>query len=180
MIQRIQTLWLAVIIIIFAGTFYFPYATYTFPLNQNNTQLKESCTYGMTPRTNTIQEKVIKGPDATKAKPAYELKLIIPAAIVALLALIAIFSFKNRKMQLRLVAVGAIILRIDFVYEWFFHIDSQAEIISSMYNISKTLVKVDYNTISFCLPILQLLLFILAERAIRRDDRLVSSSDRLR
>jgi hypothetical protein len=180
MIQRIQTLWLAFIVVVGIGTFYFPFASYTFPLNQNNTELREDCTYGMMPRTNTIYERVLKGPDATQSRPYYEWLLIIPNIVIAIIALVAIFLYKNRQVQVRVVAIGAILLIVYFAVIWFWKIDSLQGTIATFFRLKKDMVAVKYNTISMCLPILQLLLFILAERAIRRDNRLVSSSDRLR
>src|SRR5574344_3071718 len=118
MIQRIQTLWLAFIVIVGIGTYFFPFATYTFPLSQNNTELKEDCTYGMSARTNTIYERVLKGPDVTNTAVSYEWLLIIPNIVIMLIALIAIFLYKNRQVQVRVVAVGAILLLMYFAAIW--------------------------------------------------------------
>lgn len=95
---------------------------------------------------------------------------------VALIALIAIFLYKNRQLQVKFVASGLLLVTIYVAFLLFFKIDGLEKQIAALYSTPV----VNYNKISISFPILQLLLFILAQRAIRKDDRIVRSSDRLR
>lgn len=95
---------------------------------------------------------------------------------VALIALIAIFLYKNRQLQVKFVASGLLLVTIYVAFLLFFKIDGLEKAIAGLYSTPV----VNYNKISISFPVLQLLLFILAQRAIRKDDRIVRSSDRLR
>lgn len=95
---------------------------------------------------------------------------------IALIALVAILLFKNRQLQVKLVASGLLLVTLYVAFLLFIKIDGLEGQITQLYS-TPTVI---YNKISISFPILQLLLFILAQRAIRKDDRLVRSSDRLR
>lgn len=86
----------------------------------------------------------------------------------ALLALIAIFLFKNRQLQTvvsRLSILGNLILLGVFVYRSLMMSGEMA---------------VSEKGIGMFLPILSIVLLVLANRAIRKDEQLVKSADRLR
>lgn len=95
---------------------------------------------------------------------------------VALIAVVSILLYKNRPLQVKFVAGGLLFLSIYIAFLLFVKVDGLEKGITDLY----TAPIVSYNKIAVSFPILQLLLFILAQRAIRKDERIVRSSDRLR
>lgn len=86
----------------------------------------------------------------------------------ALLAFIAIFKFKNRKKQF---VLGRLIILINFILLGFLVYFSQ--------NLSGE-VKISEKGIGLLIPILVIALTALANRAIKKDEALVKSAERLR
>ncbi|MCK9162733.1 MAG: DUF4293 domain-containing protein [Bacteroidales bacterium] len=165
MIQRIQTLWLAFVILITVATFFFPIVDFNFSFKSMD----------------TIQHYGLLQPESSpnslqfiQTTPAWS--LIFMQIGVSLIALIAIFLYNNRQLQVKLVASGLLLVTIYVAFLLFIKIDGLEKAIAHLY----TTPIVNYNRISISFPILQLLLFILAQRAIRKDERIVRSSDRLR
>lgn len=166
MIQRIQTLWLAFIIVLTVAAFFFPIVDFTFDLKAAGQTVQY---YGLLPERSS--------PDSLQfiqTTPAWS--LVFMQTGIALMALISIFLFKNRQLQLRISAGGLLLVSIYVAFLLFIKIDGLETGITQLY--SKP--DVTYNKISMSFPILQLLLFILAQRAIKKDERLVRASDRLR
>lgn len=141
MIQRIQSLWLLVVVI--AG-----FATYSLNLFSGNL------------------------PNGTKRMfpLAESLLLAIFSILLALIALICIFLYKNRKLQFRLSVIGAILsFGLVFMEYWVVERLKAAEnMVSGSYQIGALL------------PIVMGIFFIMAARGIYRDEKLVKSLDRLR
>lgn len=90
-------------------------------------------------------------------------------AVSAVLAIITIFLYKNRKLQFVLnrfnIMIHLILLGI-FVYR--------------MLNLSGEVEKISEKGIGIILPIISIVLLVLANRAIKKDEDLVKSVDRLR
>ena len=96
--------------------------------------------------------------------------LFAAAIIAALLAVTAVFLFKNRSLQMKLVLFGILVSVAFIALEiW------QAE------NFTKSggILKLSYQWGSL-LPVAMILFFILAAINIRKDNKLVKSLDRLR
>jgi hypothetical protein len=100
-------------------------------------------------------------------------KLLVAAGIIIALALIAIFMYKNRQQQLKMVVL-AILFTIGLI-AILVGATTQFAANTTLYNFKSTA----YG-FGAALPILALLLFILAFFAIRSDEKLVKSQDRLR
>jgi len=97
-----------------------------------------------------------------------EMMFLIPFMMSAVLAIVAIFLFKNRQLQTvvsRLNIILNFILLGVFVY--------QSLMMSGETAVSE-------KGIGMFLPILSIVLLVLANRAIRKDEQLVKSADRLR
>lgn len=113
--------------------------------------------------------------DAAFADGAYNVfdqryTLLALTGIALLTALVAIFLFKNRQNQARLVWVGAIsavVLTVAVLLHFFFMRSETG------------LGGVEYRA-GVGLPVLATVFMLLARRAIRSDDKLVRSMDRLR
>ena len=97
------------------------------------------------------------------------LPLSIIIILIPILSLIAIFIFKNRKIQMKVVLI-LIILSIVLIIA-LIHVSFR--IISKF---DATIIP----GIKMILPVLILIISILAYRGIRKDDQLVKSYDRLR
>lgn len=93
---------------------------------------------------------------------------LILFVISTLLAFIAIFKFKSRKTQF---VLGRLIILINFILLGFFVYFSQ--------NLSGE-IKISEKGIGLLIPILVIVLTALANRAIKKDEALVKSADRLR
>jgi peptidoglycan/LPS O-acetylase OafA/YrhL len=91
-------------------------------------------------------------------------KLLIATCLVGALALLTIFLFKNRKLQLRLCIAG-ILLDILLLVLYFIE--------------TKDFSQGTYN-LSVLLPAAVVILFFLAARSISNDEKMVKDSDRLR
>jgi hypothetical protein len=89
--------------------------------------------------------------------------------LIPVLALITIFIYKNRKIQI-LLSLSGILFSAGFIIlsSWYMYI------ICNKYNVEIV------SGLKIALPVIILILNILAYRGIRHDDRLVKSYDRLR
>ena len=151
MIQRIQTIYLAIAMIALALTLVFPFATYT------------------------IQGDiaVYSGIGFDKENTDFFIFPIIANIIVSIvLSLIAILSFKNRKRQILMTRVNFIVILLLIVF-----IFSNFNFIESNYNFLKE--EISYG-IGFLFPILGLVCILMANRAIKKDEDLIKSMDRIR
>ena len=100
---------------------------------------------------------------------SYVLKLIpVLFLISAILAFVAVFLFKNRKLQF---VIGRLTILVNLI------------LLGVLINVSLTLpgeASVSEKGIGMFIPILAILLLVLANKAIKKDEDLVKSVDRLR
>ena len=101
--------------------------------------------------------------------PLQNIVLACVVGLVAVVAVITIFLYKNRKLQMKMAILGIVfsILTLGISYLDFWNFDPQ-----TMYGKSFT-----YGII---FPFAMILLFFLAWRGINKDEKLVKSMDRLR
>ncbi len=158
MIQRIQTLYLSLAFIAMALLFAFPLAQF----------FSDHGAFIFSVRG--LKNMVPGDPNAFN--PMIFLPLIIVSIGIGLTALYTIFQFKSRSFQIKLTNIGvlssvALIMGIFFLY---------IPMIEKKINIVP-----DYSkAYGIYLPLLALVFMVLANRAIKRDDKLVRSADRLR
>ena len=116
---------------------------------------------------NTIKEKIFVVD--LFSREVFTLK-VIPFMFImsAILSLVAIFLFKNRKLQF---VVGRIIIMINLFL--------LGLLIYLSLNLSGE-TSVSEKGIGMFLPILAILLVVLANKAIKKDEDLIKSVDRLR
>lgn len=142
MIQRIQTVYL-ILVVILMGAFF------TLPIFSQNL-LKE-----------TIDIKQFVAID--------NLFVAVAGSLVVLMDLIGIFSFKNRSRQVNVIW-AAIVLNIVLILlmgYWYTQLNSSL------------VGKVSINFVAI-LPVVAIALNFLAVSAVKKDDKLVKSLDRLR
>jgi len=158
MIQRIQTVYLFLAFIAIALLFAFPLAEF----------FSETGAYIFS--ITGLKNMVPGEPDAFKS--IVFLPMIIVAAGIALLSLYTIFQYKKRPLQVKLTSAGvfasiALIMGIFFIY---------IPIIEKKINIVPNYL----DSIGIYLPLIALVFMVMANRAIKRDENLVRSADRLR
>jgi len=141
MLQRIQTIWLILAAICGFLTFRFPFYAGN-KIDANNVKAFEQLT------------------------ASSHLLLSIPTILVIAAALIAIFLYKNRKLQLRIIILAIVISLINL-----FH----------FYLSTKKFVLDDGTySLTALFAILVPIFLLLAARNVYKDEKLVKSMDRLR
>jgi hypothetical protein len=155
MLQRIQSIYL-----LFAGLVIF--ALFLFPLAHN-------VYINSVPSTIKVTG-IFQDVNGQQAHTQTFVAMIAGTAVVAILPLILIFIYKNRRRQMML-CYGYIFVVIGFSY-WL----SQA--VQSV--IDTSAIKFDNFGIGIFLSPISIALTLIAAKAIQRDEKLVRSADRLR
>lgn len=153
MIQRIQSLFLLLAIVCLGGMILSPIATFA-----------NSVTWGTSGLSGLAEGQ----------SPEGLLPFPLQGIVIGLMALTAfiLFSFKNRKRQLALGKLNFLLL-LGLVVVMFLSISRIAE------GLEQSVENVGYGLSSY-LPIVALAFQLLANRAVKRDEALVRSVDRLR
>jgi len=158
MIQRIQTVYLALAFTAIALLFAFPLAQF---FSENG-----AFVFSVTGLKNMVPG------EANPFGTAVFLPLPLVAAGIAILAMFALFQYKNRPFQVKLTNMGvlmsiALIMGIFFLY---------IPMIEKKINIVP-----DYShAYGIYFPLVAMVFMVMANRAIKRDEKLVRSADRLR
>jgi hypothetical protein len=158
MLQRIQTLYLVLIAIATLLLFFFPLADYYNELHGNY----KFFIYGI---------KCMDPEPRVLFSPYFTLPLLALVTASFIFTVVTIFQYKNRLRQIRLCAFNMLANIVLVMVIFFFY----APKIKTL-----TLTEPDYNYVGMILPLISIVLLILANRAIRKDEALVRSSDRLR
>lgn len=158
MIQRIQTLYLSLAFIAIALLFAFPMAQF---FGENGAYI-----FSVT----GLKNMVPGDPEAFSS--TIFLPLIIVTIGIGLLILYAIFQYKNRLYQIKLTNVGVLAAIVLIMGIFFLYIP----VIEKKINIIP-----DYSkAFGIYLPLVALVFLVMANRAVKRDEKLVRSADRLR
>lgn len=98
-----------------------------------------------------------------------DMKTLILGIGISLLALVSVFLFKNRKQQIKITRIAGLLTLAEIVF------------IIISYTNTKNLNVTDFSFgyVVFILPV-STLLFFLAGKAIKKDDELIKSVDRIR
>lgn len=158
MIQRIQTLYLFLAFLAIALLFAFPLAQF----------FSETGTYIFS--ITGLKNMVPGEPDAFNSMVF--LPMVIVAIGIALLVLFTIFQFKKRALQIKLTSVGvfaSIVLIMGIFFLYIPMIEKKINIVPNY-----------LDSIGIYLPLIALVFIVMANRAIKRDEKLVRSADRLR
>lgn len=158
MIQRIQSIYLLLAAVLTALTTFFDLALF---------KLEDEIVYSYSIYA------IIPQDGGEIIVPGNWIPQIILLSISLILSIVTIFKFKNRKLQLKLGAVNYLLLAAFIISTYF-----------SIMNLSKIIdieegVKTIYY-IGFYLPIAAITFQFLANRAIKKDEELVKSVERLR
>ena len=147
MIQRIQSLYLLLVVIAYALLFFFPIATYSTIDTFFSFSLLE-----------------ITGANSNSSVP-----LMAAVILLALAVLLTIFLYKKRMLQIRITAI-VLLAHLGFVAALFYVADSLSK---------KFGPDAVYQTGAY-IALIPLVFLVLANRAIRKDEKMVRSVDRLR
>lgn len=157
MIQRIQTIWLFLAAVVILGLFIFPYLNYTDLV-------------GLGKKLLVTGEYAAVNNESVKQGSSW--MLTIATVILALVPLLTIFQFRNRKFQLKLIYLE-IVLIILFAGWLYYSANSTLSLISQSFNAQN--IGVGF----FLLPI-AIIFLAMAIGGIRKDEKLIKSADRLR
>lgn len=94
-----------------------------------------------------------------------------PVVLAAMVAIFSIFQFKNRLRQIQLGALNSLLLASAIGVSLFFVLKSEQLLAQEAQGVYEW---------GFYMPIIALLFNMMANRAIRRDEKLVRSADRIR
>jgi hypothetical protein len=157
MIQRIQTIWLLLATVVILGLFIFPYLNYT-DLVGLGKKLFVTGEYTAVNNESVKQSSFILQTIAT--------------IVVALVPLITIFQFKNRKLQIKLIYVSIAFIALLGVWMYFSSV-ATLDLISQSFGANN--IGVGF----FLLPV-SIIFLAMAIGGIRKDEKLIKSADRLR
>jgi uncharacterized membrane protein len=95
--------------------------------------------------------------------------LIILCLVIAVLSVYTIFSFRKRRLQIKLGKIN-ILLHVALVVSFFFITDELKKNVDGEFSYAYGVV----------FPLISMILILIANRAIRKDEQLVRASERLR
>lgn len=179
MIQRIQTVYIALAIVALALCLFFPIATYVAPIQ--STQQTIAARLDIFPHAVATSGAEMDEVYATINVPQKGFIKTWPLVVLlfATMALAAtcIFLYHNRVLQMRLVAVASLlgVIYIFLIFIW--AVDAFAKAFATPFGADSPVVTYALGTWA---PIAAVALLILAQRAIRKDEMKVRAADRLR
>lgn len=159
MIQRVQTIYL-IVVIAFCGLLFIPAAA-PIALVKSSTSNEFDIVLNML----NMQTRCV-----SIEQPAYYIGLIIFNCLIIFFALLAIFQFKKRPLQVKLCYFNMLLVILFWGCMYMF---------TDMMKHKTANPSVVY-LLGFYLPPLQIILLFLAAKAIDKDEKLVRSADRLR
>lgn len=156
MIQRIQSVYLALAALLGASLAVGTVATYISPM-------------GITTTLGT--SSTVVNASAQVLESSINTSIVASILVIVAIALFSLFSFKNRKTQQLLCNIGTVLSLFATLYLAFTNNKLMEE------NSMSTFMVSNFRLFT---PLICMMLFILAQRAIKKDDDLVKSADRLR
>lgn len=151
MIQRIQSVYLFLVVLLSIAMLFVPLAEYS---------LKEI-------QPNKVQFTLLGF--HSQASNTLVLPALMVDLAIGLIALITIFLYKKRKLQMKLCILN-VLLTLALV----------ALIAYYVYNFNGYYVSNQDYLFGICLPVLMIIFLLLGRKAIKKDDELVRAADRLR
>ncbi|MEM9391103.1 MAG: DUF4293 domain-containing protein [Bacteroidota bacterium] len=156
MLQRIQTVFLLLVAICMALTFFLPFWTYMTPEGAAGYSLRS-----------LYLEEINNGETLKTFFPYTFIAVLASAAIIV--ALFEILRFNNRLLQIKLGALNSLLIAGSLILAAYFATD-----------FIKELNVVGSYGLAFFMPAAALFFNLLANRYIRKDEKLVRSVDRIR
>lgn len=180
MIQRIQTLWLVLAALGIALGFLTPVARYDFTMESTHQAVTSELNLIARDAPDMMDQMAAVSPTVEFGQRMAGLSLW-PVVVLALLALAvtvgAIFLFKNRPLQVKVVAAGFVLCLAYIAVLLFWAVDAYSDRMLDMMRGSN--LEVTWMVGAYA-PIVSLIFYVAAVRAIRKDEALVKAADRLR
>ncbi|MCX6240833.1 MAG: DUF4293 domain-containing protein [Bacteroidetes bacterium] len=158
MIQRIQSLFLAIAAAAAVLMLFFPIADFFSGSELGNYKLLASGLKCMDPNPKF------------QTTTWFGFPLLALVSICIILPILTLFLYKNRLLQIRILAFNILITIVLIIVALMFYMSSVQKL---------TGIAPAYQFGAFC-PLISLLFLVLANRYIRKDENLVKSADRLR
>lgn len=188
MLQRIQSFFLVLAVVGIIMLFKFPIASYTLTNPMGNGDIvSELSLTNHESRYNSENKDPMNityiGQDQVQLSGRWVLSVI--AVIIGVVALVSIFLFKNRILQMRVVACGALlnVVYLFLIFFWAINgMSGNGGYLESLQHAGygSGAIEVNMWTPGTIIPIITLILLYLAQRAIRKDEIKVRAADRLR
>lgn len=188
MLQRIQSFYLVLAVVGIIMLFKFPIATYTFVNPMGNGDIvSELSLIGAESQYSNDSKDVMYlthiGQDLAQFNGRWV--LAINAALIGIIALVCIFLFKNRILQMRVVACAALlnVVYLFLLFLWAINgMNGDGGYLGVLKELGygTTAIEVNMWTPGTIIPIVTLILLYLAQRAIKKDEIKVRAADRLR
>lgn len=160
MIQRIQSLYLLVVLVAYALLFFFPVASFTTTDFYHAFSITAISSRPLNPDPSVIKGFYYAGST---------LPLIILVCALATAVLVTIFLFRKRILQIRITAI-LLLVHIALIAAMFYYADSIEKQVTA---------KAVYEAGAY-IALIPLVFLVLANRAVRKDEKLVRSADRIR
>ncbi len=127
----------------------------------------------------SLMNDILNGEAVTMGQKEYikVWPLTVLTILSAVVALVAMFLFKNRVMQMRVVAIAFLLGVVDIFLIFIWAVDSYISKVTVP--MACTDIDVHYGIGTWC-PIVAVILMFLAQRAIKKDEEKVRAADRLR
>lgn len=179
MIQRIQTLWLLLVVGCMVLCLFAPVAKYSFENKPAQGQRVEA-QLDLFAHDGVDMNSQMGEPVATYSQRFTGMEtwpLVVLVLVCGAIALGSIFLFRRRTLQVRLVAVGFLFNVVYAFVLFFWAVDHYADLLSA--GMGGAQPQVTWFVGAFA-PLASLVFFFLAQRAIKKDEALVRAADRLR
>lgn len=183
MIQRIQSFYLVLAVVCIVLMFRFPIATYTSATVNGDVSAALQLTNAKSIIADNGADYHFVGDDMVKFGGKWILTAI--AGIAGIIALVSIFLFKNRVLQMRVVAFAFLFNVVLLFLIFFWAINGTGGNGGYLGALQSTGlmggdIATNMLTPGTIAPILSVILLFLAQRAIKKDELKVRAADRLR
>ncbi|MBR1799163.1 MAG: DUF4293 domain-containing protein [Bacteroidales bacterium] len=179
MIQRLQSLWLLLAACCLSVCFFAPLAQYeaSMPNTGQHVETRLDLVSRMAP---DMHRQLLDGVETLQYSQkmsgfkVWPLTVLVAACAIGSLA--CIFLFRNRKIQMRMVAVVFMLNVVVVLLVFLWAVDGYADALATR---DMTNISTSWHFSAF-MPIVSLALLFLAQRGIRLDEAKVRAADRLR
>ncbi len=161
MIQRIQSIYLVLAGFFSAFTFFEPVCSFI--------KQEASATYGFCMSSCEYYNQAVANAVVDSMISRHPWGLAVMATLTIILAIIAIFNYKNRKKQIKFVNIATLT-----AFMWYVAFAAYTLSIKGRTDFAPTF------EVASLFPLLSLLTLYLAKRAIKHDEALVRAADRIR
>ena len=179
MIQRIQSLWLLLAACCMGLCLLVPTAKYHFDNQPTEGQCVEArldlVAHDGPDMASQMMEPVVFYNQRMTGMETWPLVTIVLVCMV--IAVVAIFLFKRRTLQVRLTAFGFILSVVYAFLLFFWAVDHYADLLSA--GMGGVKPEVTWYVGAYA-PLASMVFLFLAQRAIRKDEAMVKAADRLR